>query len=316
MEKQKLGYKIIFLGTPNFAIPSLQALIKANLKPFLVVTQPDKPVGRNQRLTPPPIKEFALKYEIKIVQPMNKKELIKIFNSFDVDVCILVAYGMIIPKEILSKPKFGFLNVHPSLLPKYRGPSPIQFALLNRETITGVTIMKLDDKMDTGPILKQQETLITPEDTAESLHNKLSSLGADLLIRVLPDYLQNKIKLIPQNDSMATYSKIIKREDGRINWSKSTEEITGQFKAFSPWPGVFTYLGDKRLKITNLQPLEGVIEDKLVFGEVFLSPAKELAVRCKNGAVLLKSVWLEGKKEVLAKDFLIGHQNLVGQILN
>lgn len=307
--------KIIFLGTPEFATPALNALVKNNLKPILVITQPNKPAGRNKKLAPPPIKQVALENNIPLTQPANKKELKKVFENNKADVCVLVAYGMIIPEEILDKPKFGFLNLHPSLLPKYRGSSPLQSALLSGDEQTGITIMKLNDKMDEGPIVAQKEIKIKSDDNAETLHDELSKIGAELLIRILPDYLSGKIKLTPQNDNQATYTKMIKREDGKINWQKSALEVERQFRAFYPWPGIFTNLGKKRLKIVKIGVLKGDFKPDLSPGEVFLGPNQELAVKCKEGAVKLISVQLEGKKEMSGIVFLRGQRDLLGRKL-
>lgn len=307
--------KIIFLGTPEFAVPTLKKIIENNLKPFLVITQPDKPVGRTQKLTPPPIKDLALEHGIEILQPENKDELAKIFEINDCDVAILVAYGMIIPDSTLQKPKMGFLNLHPSLLPKHRGSSPIQQAILDGDEKTGVTVMKLSDKVDAGPILAQKEIAIHPSENYLQLSQRLAEAGAELLVSLIPDYLANKIDLKPQDHSQASYTKIISRADGQIDWQKTALEIDRQFRAFYPWPGVFTHISKKRLKIAKLSLLKGDSAQKLA-GEVFLGPNKELAVKSGAGAVILELVQLEGKKEVSGPEFLHGHKDLVGKILN
>lgn len=307
--------KIVFLGTPEFALPTLEALIKNDLAPALVVTQPDKKVGRKQNLALPPIKEMALGNNLAIAQPNNKKELADIFSHQNFEVAILVAYGMIIPDEIINQPKFGFLNLHPSLLPKYRGPAPIQTVLLNGDNKTGVSIIKLVKAIDAGPIIAQKEIKIESTDNAQILHDKLARLGAELLVKVLADYLAGQIKPKLQDESQATFTKIIEREDGLIDWSKSAQQIACQFRAFYPWPGVFTHLAGKRLKIADLGVLEGVLEDNLASGAVFLGPNSELAVKCGQGTVQLKTVQLEGKKEMSGQEFLRGQKDLVGQIL-
>lgn len=307
--------KIIFLGTPDFALPTLEALIKNNLAPFLVITQPDKPVSRKQTITPPPVKKLALANNLSVAQPNNKEELLKIFNEQPVDVCVLVAYGMIITEAVLSKPKFGFLNLHPSLLPKYRGSSPIQTALLNGDAETGMSIIELTNKVDAGPIVVQKKLKIESSDNAETLHNKLAELGAELLVEVLPDYLAGKIKPKPQDDMQATYTKKIDREDGEIDWQKKAIEIKHQFQAFYPWPGSYCHLDEKRLKIVNLSLLEGDLGANLQPGEVFLGPNQELAAKCGQDAISLVSVQLEGKKETSGQEFLRGYKNLIGKIL-
>ena len=314
--------KIIFLGTPDFALPTLKALIENDLKPVLVITQPDKPVSRKQELTPPPIKELALANNLPVAQPNNKEELLEIFNQYQVDVCVLVAYGMIITEEVLLKPKFGFLNLHPSLLPKYRGPSPIQATLLNGDSETGMSIIELTNKVDAGSIVAQKKLKIESSDNAETLHDKLAQLGAELLVEVLPDYLAGNVKANPQDDMQATYTKKIDREDGEIDWQKKAIEIKRQFQAFYPWPGIFTHLAKKRLKIINLSLLEGDFpalqqgkDPDLALGEVFLGPDSELAVKCSDGAISLTSIQLEGKKEMSGQEFLRGQKDLIGKIL-
>lgn len=307
--------ELIFLGTPDFALPALKRLMASDFKPSLVITQPDQPVGRRQELTPPPVKVLANQNKIKVLQPATKKELADIFRKNFCDVAIVVAYGMILPASVLATPKHGFLNIHPSLLPKYRGSSPIQSALLNGEKETGVTVMKLTEKMDAGPILVSQGFKITDQN-ASQLHDLLAELGAELLVKVLPDYLSNKIDLMPQDDSRATYTKIIKREDGLINWGKSAELIFNQFRAFNPWPGVFTYLAGKRLKISNLSVFSGNLkQDDSPHGTVFLSTDKDLVVKCGEGYIKLDKIQLEGKKETTASEFLKGHQDVINQVL-
>ncbi|MFA6254549.1 MAG: methionyl-tRNA formyltransferase [Patescibacteria group bacterium] len=307
--------KIVFLGTPEFAMPILQALIGNNYKLALVITQPDKPAGRKQELIPPPIKVLAQKNNLAIAQPNNKKELAAIFEQNKFDLAVLAAYGMIIPDEILTKPKFGFLNIHPSLLPKYRGSSPIQSAILTGDKKTGVSIIQLAKKIDAGPIVAQAETEIEPQDNVEILSQKLAELGGQLLIETIPGYLKGEVKLRPQNETEATFTKMIEREDGLINWQKTASQIERQFRAFYPWPGVFTHLAGKRLKIANLGVLEGDFKPNLGPGTVFLGPNQTLAVKCGQGAVELKAVQLEGKKELLGKEFLRGQKELIGKIL-
>ena len=306
--------KIIFFGTPAFALPALRALIEGNFKPRLVITQPDQPVGRRQDLTAPPVKVLAKQHQIRVSQPETKKELSEIFIKEACEIAIVVAYGMILPSAVLKLPLFGFLNIHPSLLPKYRGPSPIQSALFNGDKETGVTIIKLNEKMDAGPILANQVFKISDENASE-LHDQLSQIGAELLVKILPDYLSGKIHLTPQDDSQATYTKIIKREDGLIDWTKSALEIFNQFKAFTPWPGVFTYLDGKRLKISNLSVLEGDFKVDLPSGTVFLTSQKVLAVKCGSAAILITRLQFEGKKEILASEFLQGHSDFIGRQL-
>lgn len=307
--------KIVFLGTPEFAVPVLKKLIASDLKPFLVVTQPDKPVGRKQELVPSPVKSLALEAGIQVVQPGTKEDLVKLLKDLEIDVCVLVAYGMIIPEQALAIPKLGFVNLHPSKLPKYRGPSPIQAAILNGDSQTAVTIMKLDAGIDTGPIIAQQDIAIEQADNFSSLSDKLSKAGAELMVKVLSDYIAGKIKLIDQDDDLATYCNLVKRDDGQVNWSRSAIDIQRQFRAFSPWPGVFTHIDKKRLKIADLDVLEGDFNPNLAPGAVFLGPSRGFTVRCGEGALDLITVQLEGKSEVLGQEFLNGQKDVIGKIL-
>ncbi|MBN1779475.1 MAG: methionyl-tRNA formyltransferase [Candidatus Buchananbacteria bacterium] len=308
--------KIVFLGTPEFAVPFLQALVANNLKPVLVISQPDRPVGRKQTINLTPVKLEAIKSNIKVEQPTSQTELKKILEETKPDVCILVAYGMIIKDEVLKIPPFGFINIHPSLLPKYRGSAPVQNVILDGQTETGLSIIKLDKKMDHGPIIAQASLPILPTDNNITLHDRLAIFGADLLVDILPKYLDDKIELIVQDDAKATYTKIIDRADGRIDWSKSAKQIEAQFRAFQPWPGVYTNFDTRRLKIADLELLEGQFEGDLKPGTVFLTKNDLPAVSCNPGAVVLKRLQIEGKKEMSAVDFLNGYKNFVGSVLN
>ena len=266
--KEKSNYNIVFLGTPDFASPSLQALLKLetlNLK--LVITQPDKPVGRKKVLTASPIKTLALKNNLTVGHDLTEIKTIK------PDLCIVVAYGKIIPQDILAV--CPFLNLHPSLLPKYRGPSPIQYALKNGDSETGVTIMELDAGMDTGPILVQEKANIEAEDNYPTLSKKLAEQGANLLVKTLQENPEPKPQIIDKK----TVTKLIKREDGEVNLKNDPpEEIINKLRAFTPWPGIFTYYNDKRLKI--------------------------LKAHLSNGQLILNQVQLEGKKPISYQEFI------------
>lgn len=287
------------MGTPDFAAPALERLIKAGYKILAALTGPDKPVGRKQILTPPPIKKIALKHQIPVLQPEKLLTLKSQISNLNPNLIIVVAFGKIIPKEILEIPKYGSLNVHPSLLPKYRGPSPIQFAILNGEKITGTTIMLMDEKMDHGPILAQEKIVVEPKETSQTLHQKLSRLGADLLLKTIPLYLSGKIKPKPQDEKKATYTKILSRQDGRIDWQKSAEEIERQIRAFFPWPGAWTIFNGKRLKILKAKTNQGQPSEKY---------SRRLPlIRTGQGYLLLEIVQPEGKKPMSGEEFLRGY---------
>ncbi len=295
--------KIVFFGTPEFAVPTLQALHSEGFNICLVVTQPDKPVGRKQVLTPSPVKVEAEKMGLEIADDLKIKRL----EDCNAEVGVVVAYGKIIPQEILNIFSKGCLNIHPSLLPKYRGPSPIQQAILNGEEETGVSIIKLDEQMDHGDIVSQIVYRVSDNDTSEDLHDKLAQKGAGLLVDTLPKYLSGEIKPVPQDDSKATFSKILKREDGEINWTKSADEIECQVRAYTPWPGSFAEFKTKdqglRIKILSAK----VSDD--IEGEIgeFQTKNGQLVVRCGKGSLIIIKLQVEGKKEMSADEFINGY---------
>jgi methionyl-tRNA formyltransferase len=318
--------KFVFFGTPEFAAIVLEKLINTGYIPVAVVCNPDEPVGRKQVLTSPPVKRLIAnsKLPIEIFQPATKAELLAINHkllAIQPNLAIIAAYGKIIPKEILDIPKYGFINVHGSLLPHYRGASPIQYAILNGDEETGITIMKVDEEMDHGAIISKSEIQISSSDTYESLSQKLAVLGAELLIKTIPDYISGKIKPIPQNHSKATYTKIIKKEDGKIDWAKSAEEIERIVRAFYPWPTAWTIWNGKILKILPARRSfsEGGEADIISgngykTGEVFLKGG-ELAIKCGKNILIIKKLQLEGGKVLSAKEFLNGHKDFVGSVL-
>ncbi len=307
--------KYVFFGTPKFAAIVLEKLINTGYVPKAVICNPDEPVGRKQILTPLPVKVLADKNKIPILQPeklRGNSEFLNQLKNLKPDLAIVAAYGKILPKEILEIPKHGFINVHGSLLPKYRGASPIQSAVLNGDKETGITIMKIDKEIDHGSIISNVKIQISNDDTFESLSQKLAISGADLLIKIIPDYIFGKIKSIKQDHSKATYTKIIKKEDGKIDWSKSAEEIERMTRAFYPWPTVYTFVNLKKL----LKILEaGVLNDgNKKTGEVFLKN-NELAVQCGKNILTIKKLQLEGGKVLSAKEFLNGHKDFIGSVL-
>lgn len=282
--------KFIFMGTPKFGAIILEGLCKANFKPVLVVTALDKPIGRKQILMPPAVKVIAQNYSISIIQPekildsclAGRQARLKILDSKP-DLIVVAAYGQILPEEILKIPKYGCLNVHPSLLPKYRGPSPIQQAILRGDKETGVTIILMDEQIDHGPILAQKKTIIGNNETSQQLHDRLATLGAELLIDVIPDWIDGKIKLQPQEEKRATYTKILERETGLIDWKKPAKVIDCQIRALTPWPGTYTIYKNQRLKI--------------------------LKATLKKDKLIIEEVQLEGKKPMSLENFLKGHRD-------
>jgi len=315
MKNQKI--KIIFTGTPEFGVIILDKLIQNNLKPILVITAPDKPVGRKQILTPPPVKLLAEKYKIDVIQPAEIRNSKSEIRKLEPDLIVVASYSQIIPKDILDIPKFGCLNVHPSLLPKYRGPSPIQFAILNGDKKTGVTIMLMDEKTDHGPILAQRE-LEFPISNCQlpKLHDELANLGAQLIIETIPKWIKGEIKPRPQDESKATYTKILKKEDGKIDWKKSAREIERQIRAFNPWPGSFTLWEKRRIKILKARVLEKNNTLTYPIGKTLVAPQNELCVQTGKGFLIIEKLQLEGKKEIASEEFIRGYPGFIGTILS
>lgn len=244
--------KVLFFGTPAFALPALERLAADSRWQIVgVITQPDKPAGRKQQLTPPPAKLSAIKFNLPVFQFPTLKDpsVQQAIANLQADVAVVVAYGKIIPQAVLDSIPHGWLNIHPSLLPKYRGSSPIQSAMLAGDTITGVTVMVLDADMDHGPILAQHQVNILDDDTAESLNHSLACEGADLLLTVLPDYLAGKVTPVPQDHSAATFTEQLEKDDGKIDWRMSPEAIDRHIRAMTTWPGAWTDVTGKRVKV-------------------------------------------------------------------
>ena len=317
--------KIIFIGTPEFGTIILEELINAGYKPVLVITAPDKPVGRKHILTPPLVKVVAKRYNINVIQPAQIRSTKSEIRNLEPDLIITAAYSQILPNEILEIPKYGCLNIHPSLLPKYRGPSPIQTAILNGDTETGATIILMDDKIDQGPILENQKSKIKNKKlTYEELHNELAELGAKLLIKTIPDWVAGKIKPMPQDEKKAIYTKILKKEDGKINWKNSAEEIERQIRALSPWPGTFTTFknnkSDSNPKILKI--LKAKIQKQTEngpFGEpgkTFMAPDEKIAVQTGKDFLIIEELQPEGGQKMTSAEFLNGRPDFIGVILD
>jgi methionyl-tRNA formyltransferase len=305
--------RIIFFGTPDFANFILEKMTVTEFKPIAVFTSIDKPFGRKRILTPPIVKKTAEKYQIPVYQLKSLKddEVKEKILSLKPDLFVVAAYGLILPKNILETPIFGALNIHPSLLPKYRGASPIQNAILNKDYETGVTIMLMDEEIDHGPIIKQ-EKIILKEENYQELEKKLADLGVNLLIKTLPDWLTKKITPIPQKHEKATFTKQIRKEDGKIDWYQGAEQIRQMLKAYQLWPGIYTYFEEKIIKILDLEILEKSHQEDP--GKIFLID-KNLAIACGKNFIILKKIQLEGGKPIDSKSFLNGHQRIINQIL-
>lgn len=306
-------HKIIFAGTSDFAIPSLKKLTELDFIGLeLIITQPDKPAGRKKEPLPSPIKKFAQSKNLELSQPQKIIELKDRLREVKPDLGIVVSYGQFIPQEILDIPKHGWLNIHPSLLPKYRGPSPIQNTILNQDRLAGTTLMKVDSQMDHGPIIAQEDFEINKM-TDKLLGRFLAECSAEMLENNLANYLEGKIKPQPQDHNQATFTKIINKQDGKINWAKSVDEIGAQIRAYTIWPGTYTIWNSKRLKIISARATE--IRSDLKPGQVKIKNDK-LYVACGDKFIEVFSLQLEGKKEMSADIFIQGYRNIDGQILS
>lgn len=292
--------RIIFFGTPEFGRIILEALLNAKSSVVAVVTQPDRPVGRDQKLLPTPVKAFAKENKIPVLTSENKEKLLAIRHkllALKPDLFVVAAYGQILPPEVLAIPKKGAINVHPSLLPKYRGASPIQGAILNGERETGVTIMLVDEKMDHGPILSQVSIPIATDETTPTLTLKLARLGADLLVKTIPRYLSGKISPKEQDHRLATYTKLLVKEDGLISWSMNNLEIERRIRAYNPWPGVWTTVGEMA------DQLERVVKNP---NQTNLR-LKLLSAAVEDGALSIQTVQVEGRKPNTLSEFVNGY---------
>jgi methionyl-tRNA formyltransferase len=308
--------KLVFCGTPLFAVPTLERLAAAGHELQLVVTQPDRPQGRGMELTAPPVKQSALKLSLPITQPEKIKkneEFQSRLSALHPDAIIVVGYGRIIPSWMLTLPRFGNINVHASLLPKYRGAAPIQWAIAQGETVSGVTTMHLNEGLDTGDILLQKELPIQLEDTAVTFAPRLAELGADLLIETLRGLEAKTITPIPQDHSQATLAPILKKEDGLIEFNRTAPEIHNRLRGFQPWPGAYTHFRGKSLKFISARSDD--TPSNLAPGELRVGDEK-LFVGCGSRTVLqLLQVQPEGKKALTAREFINGYRPAAGERL-
>jgi methionyl-tRNA formyltransferase len=316
--------RLIFMGTPEFAVPTLAGLLGAGHEVAAVFTQPDKPVGRGKQLHTPPVASFALDHHLALYQPAKIKtsdEVRAVFEAVNPDACIVAAYGKILPEWLLQIPRLGCINVHASLLPKYRGAAPINWAIANGETKTGVTIMQMDAGMDTGAMLAKRATSIQPAETAVELTVRLAQIGAELLAETLPRIERREVTPEAQNDEQATYAPILKREDGLLNWRLTAGEIANRVRAFQPWPAVYTSFRQSRLLIWRATE-HGQHDNQTIGGEhpkiatICAMDKTGFVVACAGQTFLhIEEVQLEGKRRVAAKDFLNGSRLAIGDAL-
>ncbi len=311
--------RIIYFGTSYFSKIILQALIENDYNVVALFTRPDLPRGRNQEIEKNPVRLLAEQKQIPIYTPIKLDDLVVTeIKKIKPDIIILAAYGKLLPREILDIPGFGCLNVHASLLPKYRGPSPIQNVLLNGEKETGVTIIQMNKGIDTGNILAKEKIIIESEDNAQTLEIKIAELGAKLLLKILLPWVERKIEPIKQNDAEATVCQLIEREDGKIIWENEAEKIYNMYRAFYPWPGIFTFWKQKeqltRIKLTRISLQKNDPETKYEVGQVFQLGDK-IGVQCLKGIIIIEELQLEGKKNMLIQEFLNGHSDFIGSNL-
>lgn len=299
------------MGTPELAATSLAALLREpTFQIVAVVTQPDRPKGRDLKLQPSAVKEIALRASLPVLQPEKARDeqFVAGLKALQPDLITVAAFGQILPKNILDLPRFGCLNVHTSLLPKYRGAAPIQWAIANGDTETGVTIMKLDAGLDTGEILTQRTTAISAADNSQTLHDRLAQLGAELLVETIPGYVAGRVQPHPQDGALATHAPKIKKEDGHIDWRQSATRIWNRLRAFTPWPGAFTFLpAQPRPRLLKIWKAEPVTSGSSQPGHLLCPAADGIVVACGEGALRVLELQLEGGRRMNAPEFLLGH---------
>lgn len=302
--------RIVFMGTPDFSVPILQALANTNYEIVLVVTQPDRPVGRKKKITPPPVKIEAENLHIPVFQPKKLRNDFETILEYKPDLIVTAAYGQLLPNELLEFPPFGCINVHASLLPELRGGAPIHYAIIQGKEKTGITIMYMAEKLDAGDILTQQSIPIEMNDHAGSLHDKLSKLGTDLLLDTLPKLFSQEIQAIPQDDLKATFASNIKREEEKIDWTRSNLEIYNQIRGLHPWPVAFTKYNQQTMKIWWAELDNHVYENKP--GEIIDITEEAIIVCCGDKqAVRITEIQPAGKKRMSVKAFLKGHRDQI-----
>jgi methionyl-tRNA formyltransferase len=305
---------LVFCGTPRFAVPTLEKLLAAGFVVSLVVTRPDRPRGRGLELAPSPVKARAIELGLPIAQPekiKNNPEFQSHLSSLHPDAIIVVGYGRMIPQWMLDLPRYGNINLHASLLPKYRGAAPIQWAIAHGESVTGVTTMRIDSGLDTGDILLQKEVSIATGDNAETLSPRLADVGAELMIETLRGLQSGDVQPRPQDDAKAIPAPILKKEDGRIDFHRTAKEICNRLRGFQPWPGAFTTFRNKNLQVLAARPMTS----QLAPGELVVQGNCVLAGSGENTALELLELQPEGKKRMPARDFVHGYRPAAGEKL-
>lgn len=309
--------RILFMGTPDISVPTLEALIESKHEVVGVVSQPDRPKGRGKQLQATPVKEVALKHNIKIYQPNRVRDeaFIEVIKELDVDVAVVIAFGQILPKDFLVLPKYGCINIHASLLPKYRGAGPIQRALINGDEVTGITTMMMDVGMDTGDMLLKKEVAIEPKETGGSLFDKLSFLGGPLVLQTIDELEAGTLVRHPQNDDEASYAPMLDKKLGNIDWKMTAKEIERLVRGLNPWPSAYTYLGGKMLKIWEADVVD-IEATRSAAGTIFQVNQEGIVVVCGDKGLLVRSLQLQGKKRMDTPDFLRGYSLEAGLVLS
>ncbi len=304
--------KIIFMGTPEFSLHVLKKIIDDGHQIVSIYTKQDQLSGRGQRKYQNHVKDFGIQHNIPVMQPKNFKSEIDIneLKSWEADLAVVAAYGILLPKEILETFKFGCLNLHPSLLPKYRGPSPVSTAILNNDSETGVSIMLLDQGMDSGPILSQEKSKIFSDETSGELTNRLFISGSVLMSKTIKEWVNGKISPIDQINEHASFTKLFSKKDGEINWKLPAETISSRIRALDPWPGSYTYSDQKLLKIISVS-FEN--DSNLDIGQINFD--QNISIGTKKGKIIVHKLQLEGKKRLNSKEFMRGNSFLNGKIL-
>ncbi len=304
----KKRFNLVYMGTPDFAVPALPALLEAGHCITLVVTQPDRPSGRGRKLQAPPVKTAALESGIPVFQPESIKtnEVALRLKELNPDFLVVAAFGRILSEDLLAIPGYGAVNIHASLLPRYRGPAPIQWAIINGEKETGVTTMLMDRGLDTGDILLSEKTAISEKDTSSTLHDRLALMGASLVVETLAKMGEGHIRPIPQNHDQATYAPLLTKKDGRIDWKKSSRQLDAFIRGMTPWPGAYTFEGENRLKILSAKPV--FQSSSASPGTVLPGFSDELRIATQDGALIVLKIQGASGKRLSIRDFLRGHQ--------
>ena len=305
--------KIIFMGTPDISAKVLQGLIDNGYHIIALIAQPDRPVGRKKILEPVPTKVVAEKYNIPVYQPVKIRKEFDFVYDLNPDVIVTLAYGQIVPQALLDIPKYGAINLHGSLLPKYRGAAPIQYALMNNDKVSGMTLMKMVKEMDAGEMYDKEEVEISLEDNATTLFEKMGDAALKLILRALPKYLNNELVGIPQDESLVTFCPTIKPEEEKLDLSKSKEEIFGYIRALADVPGAYLYLDEEKFKIYKSKIISNEIIGQI--GEIIKADKNGLYIQLSNGILSLLEIQKEGKKRMDYKSFINGNQGLLGKVL-